>query len=118
MKVAVACKSLLLQKSLELFLKDYLSSYKYCDFLVSDRKIKIDKPLFLISKDKEANIKIPFTKSQLILEVKAFYKNLYKDDIFDGKKAKDFKSLERKIERLCENFKKDLIKIVREHYER
>jgi len=118
LKVAVACKSLLLQKSLELFLKEYLSSYKYSDFLISDRKIKVEKPIFLISKDKEANISVPFTKSQLILEIKSFYKSLNSSYKEPKPKTKDRSSLEKKIETLCNEFQSKLIKMLKEHYEK
>ncbi len=115
MKVAVACKSILLQKSLELFLKDFISTYRYCDFMITDRNINMDKPLFLISKDKEANISVPFSKSQIILETKAFYQSLQNKN--KTTKGVDFTLLEKKIELLSKEFTKNIIKAVREHYE-
>ena len=117
MKIAVACKSILLQKSLELFLKKYISAYKYSDFIISDRKISVDKPLFLISKDKEANLHLPFTKSQLILEIKSFYKKNFPDGEYKQSKE-DFSLLEKKLELLCNKFQKELIDTIKEHYER
>jgi len=113
-KIAIACKSLLLQKSLEIFLKEYLSSYRYADFLISDRKIDINKPLFLISNKKEANLKVPFSKSQLLLEIKYFYKKNIKPK--KPLKEDKIKILEKKIEILCETFKKEIIKSIKEQY--
>ena len=42
MKIAVECKSPLLQKSLELFLEQYLSSVKQCDIVVRDKECMND----------------------------------------------------------------------------
>ena len=36
MKIAIVCESELLQKSLEIYLKEYLSSLSDCDFVISD----------------------------------------------------------------------------------
>jgi len=117
MKIAVACKSILLQKSLELFLKNYISPYKYSDFIISDREISVDKPLFLISKNENANLRLPFTKSQLILEIKSFYKKNFQSS--DTKQQnRDLSLLEKRVELLCEKFQKELIKTIKEYYER
>ncbi len=117
MKIAVACKSILLQKSLELFLKNYISAYKYADFIISDREISVDKPLFLISKDEKANLKLPFTKSQLILEIKAFYKKNFEKEGNEQKTA-DLSYIEKKLEILCKKFQKEVMKTIKEYYER
>ena len=57
MRYKIECKSLLLQKALEEFLKDYLSDD---GFVISDEKGDI-----IIGKD----IKKPFSKSQLLLQL-------------------------------------------------
>jgi hypothetical protein len=112
-KIALACQSILLEKSLEIFLKNYISAYKQCDFVISDKEIEIDKPLFFISNG-NGNLNIPFSKSTLLLNLEKFYENLY-----NNKKTKkiDTKELEEKIEVLTNDFRKNLIKTIKEYYE-
>jgi len=69
MRLFIKCKSPLLQKSLDLFLKEYKTdNLDICDFCVSDTKIK-EKRTFIIGKD----ISHPFTKDELIQTLKEFY---------------------------------------------
>jgi len=119
MKIALACQSILLEKSLEIFLKNYLSPYKQCDFVISDKKVEIDKPLFLISSE-NSNLSVPFLQSSLIISLDKFYKKfVLKEDVETKNTLKkiDIKNLEDKIENLTTTFKDDLIQIIREHYE-
>jgi len=74
MKIAILCDSLLLKNSLEIFLKDYISSYKNCDIVISDKKIDTDKLLAIISSSSDADIKKPFSKSSLLIDLKKIYK--------------------------------------------
>jgi len=68
MRLFIRCKSPLLQKTLDLYLKEYKTDdISICDFCVSDVKIK-NKRTFIIAKD----IKHPFTKENLIRELKSF----------------------------------------------
>jgi hypothetical protein len=77
MRVFVYCKSPLLQKTLNIYLKDIKSDkIDICDFCVSDKKIKT-KETFIIGKD----IKHPFTKDELIASLKEFHTNLSYHDI-------------------------------------
>lgn len=66
MKVAVVCNSVLLKKSLELFLRDKLSDFASCDVVVSDRKFECDKPILVVSSQKDADIKKPFGRAKLM----------------------------------------------------
>ncbi len=118
MKIALACKSLLVTKSLEIFLKKHLSSYKRCDFVISDYEIDVDKPVFLIS-DKISNLQIPFSKSSLIIELDKFYNNLNSEKASNGKILEDEKQdIEKKIDFLTKKFRDDLIKVISEYYEK
>jgi hypothetical protein len=76
MRVYVRCKSPLLQKTIEKYLKDIKSDrVDICDFCVSDKRLKNHKT-FIIGKD----IKHPFTKDELISSLKEFHTNLsYKE---------------------------------------
>ncbi|WP_297577929.1 hypothetical protein [Helicobacter sp. UBA3407] len=72
MKIALICDSLLLDRSLEMYLKEYLTSYKLCDFVVATQLVESQKPVFLIGDFEEANLKIPFTREILLQELEAF----------------------------------------------
>ncbi|MDE5925570.1 MAG: hypothetical protein K2N75_02875 [Helicobacter sp.] len=72
MKIALICDSLLLDRSLEMYLKEYLTSYKLCDFVVATQRVESQKPVFLIGDFEEANLKIPFTREMLLQELENF----------------------------------------------
>ena len=97
MKIALACQSVLLEKSLEIFLKSYITPYKQCDFVISDKEIEIDKPLFQIAND-DSDLVMPFSKSALILKV-------------------ENNELEQKITKLTDNFRDDLVSVIKEYYD-
>ena len=82
MKYKIECKSLLLQKALEQFLKEYLDED---GIIISDEKGDI-----IIGKD----IKKPFSKSQLLIQLESLnQKHKIKESIKD-----DFESKEDKLE--------------------
>jgi hypothetical protein len=124
----VECQSLLLQSSLEIFLKKYLSGAKQCDILVTDEFKESDKPQFVI-KDR---LKVPFSKSNLFIELDRFVKTqrerkklaeLAKMDTTLPKRPKvtqaidstKMLSLEEQIDYLFDKFKKDLITIIKKN---
>ncbi|MCI5967936.1 hypothetical protein [Helicobacter sp.] len=76
MKIALICDSLLLDRSLEMYLKEYLTSYKLCDFVVATQFVESQKPVFLIGDMEGAHLKIPFTKELLLKELEFFYYTL------------------------------------------
>ncbi|PSM52619.1 hypothetical protein CBLAS_0729 [Campylobacter blaseri] len=111
MKIAVECECIIMQKTLEIFLKDFLVNHENADFIVSDIKKNLSKDTFLISND-SPYMNLPFNKNQLIvaLEEYNFMLNYKKEEVMRG-------NIEDKISTLCDEFKKSLIKIVKEHYE-
>ena len=124
MKIALQFESPLLLKSLEMQLKNHLSSIKSADIILSDKKIKTKKPVLLISSDyAKANIKKPYTRAQLFLALEDFYKqekekNIIKDTI-EPKilfNANSTLTLEEKIEKLTKQFTKDIVQAVKGHY--
>ncbi len=123
MKIAILCDSLLLKNSLEIFLKDYISSYKNCDIVISDKKIDTDKLLAIISSSNDADIKKPFSKSSLLIDLKKIYKKennkISQIDKLDNKKdKKDLWLLTRKIDKLTLDFRENLINLIKEFYEK
>ena len=108
MKYKISCKSLLLQKALEEFLKDYLSDD---GVVISDEKGDI-----IIGKE----IKKPFSKSQLLLQLEKLdinktdrekkfdisnYSDILEDDNFD-----------EKLDKLIDEFSEKLKNLIKEHY--
>ncbi len=121
MKIAVECQSPLLQKSLETFLSKHLSSKKNCDIVVRDTPCINDARCFYISSDTEADLIKPFSKSQLILALEK------RDSLTNPKETKqeriessqtmDFEILERRIDTLTQEYKKNIINAVKAFYE-
>ena len=97
MKIALICDSLLLDRSLEMYLKEYLTSYKLCDFVVATQPVESQKPVFLIGDFEGANLKIPFTRELLLQELDSFYQAL-KGGGLNTTSASFMESMESKIE--------------------
>jgi len=118
MKVAVECKSPLLQKSLELFLVKYLSSSKHCDIIIRDTKCLNDERCFYISQDSDADLIKPFSKSQLILALEKRYGVKEKTEMEDSNEEKiSFDILEKRIEYLTQEYQKNVINAIKAFYE-
>ena len=71
MKIALECKDLIIEKTLQIFLREHLVMKKDCDFLVVDEKISTTKPQFIISKN-SPYLKIPFSKEELFNNLTEF----------------------------------------------
>ena len=131
MKVAVKCESPLLQKSLELFLGRYLSPYKNCDVVITDQKIEFEKKRIYISTDEDADLKKPFSKSQLILKLEKLFKGQKESknilalvdeiesitELKTPKEKMDFKVLEDRLTMLTKEYQENIIKTIRAFYE-
>lgn len=104
MRIALDCKDVILERALELFLKEYLVAKKDCDFIICDEKISNPKPLFIIS-DNSPFLQIPFSKEKLFDSLKEFDEALR---IAAKKLAEEQKRiLEQRIEELANEFKKE-----------
>jgi hypothetical protein len=111
MKIALICNSLLLSESLKIFLKPYITNIKSAHFIISDQKLDINKPVFLISNDSDAHLKKPFVMSSLISALENFYKeNL----ILERHSYEDDKALQYEIEVLVRDFTDKLYKLIKE----
>lgn len=141
MKIALISDSLLLDRTLEMYLKDYLTSYKLCDFVVATQPVDSQKPVFLIGEYENANLHKPFTKEILLQALEAFFmqirgeqeakeekeikytnvesanwNEMLKDvEIEEEKKPLDLE-LHQKILKVLENYAKEITMIVQEHY--
>jgi len=123
MKVAVECQSPLLQKSLELFLSNYLSTSKRCDIIVRDVECLNDERCFYVSTDKNADLIKPFSSSQLILALESKYKELQPEgstqnaEIEESQTKMDFEILEQRIDFLTQEYKENILRTVKAFYE-
>lgn len=112
MKVAIECDSMLLQVSLEIFLRDFQSNLDESDFLITDKLLRSDKPLLFISNSSnQAYLKKPFSKSRLLVAVEKFYNENVKN------KDKQDK-LKSQMQELTNDFVEKLMVVVKEYYER
>lgn len=128
MRVAVACTSPLLQKSLEKFLGKHLDTTKKSDIVIRDTKCVNDPKCFYIAGDDEADLKKPFSKAQLILALEKKYETLHvtntkshtekKHMDFEEDKDLDFSILERRIEFLTNEYKENVLRAVKAFYEK
>lgn len=120
MKIAVECQSPLLQKSLELFLENYLSSTKQCDIVIRDIECLNDSRCFYISASKEADLTKPFSKSQLILALEKRY-SVMNPSLANTEGTKEdkisFDILEKRIDYLTKEYQQNIIKAVKAFYE-
>jgi len=124
MKVAVQCESALLQRSIEMFLGSNLSSLKQCDLVLRDKKIMDSYNSLFISSAEDADIRKPFSKSQLYLTLEKFYKKIEdvqeiqkEVEIIDTPTDKNFKLLEDRIDKLTLEYKQNILGLVKAFYE-
>jgi len=121
LKVAVECKSPLMQRSLELFLGKHLSSAKNCDILLRDVKCINDERCFYISSSKDSDLVKPFSKSQLFLALENRYKSMNNADVkreFAEGEQLSFEILEKRIESLTKEYQANILRAVRAFYEK
>lgn len=133
MKIAIVCDSQLLQKSLEMFLDEHIVNVKNCDIIVSDKKLEnSNKDILYIDSSDNADLKKPFSKSQLLLaidkllkkqrdrgtinEISASIVQNTKEEITAPQK-KDFSILERRIEQITHDYKTDIVRAIKAFYE-
>ncbi|EAI0691234.1 ornithine carbamoyltransferase [Campylobacter coli] len=104
MKISLECKDLIIEKALELFLKEHLVMKKDCDFIISDEKISTQKPLFIIAKNSPF-LSVPFSKEALINSLNEFDSALKTT----AQKLADERRrvLEARIDEIANEFKRD-----------
>ncbi|EBD1720015.1 TPA: ornithine carbamoyltransferase [Campylobacter coli] len=104
MKISLECKDLIIEKALELFLKEHLVMKKDCDFIISDEKISTQKPLFIIAKNSPF-LSVPFSKETLMNSLNEFDSALKTT----AQKLADERRrvLEARIDEIANEFKRD-----------
>ncbi|WP_298989737.1 hypothetical protein [uncultured Campylobacter sp.] len=106
MKAFIDCDCEILQRTLELFLKDHAASVQDCDFMISDEPQSSAKPLFLIGEN--GDLALPFSKQMLLSKLEDFQGEL-KRDLSEYGAA----SAEDEICALFDEFKARIIEILR-----
>lgn len=121
MKIAVECKSLLLQKAVENFLGRHISPLKQAKIVVRDFQSDDERTFFISSKN-EADLIKPFSKSQLFLALENRYRELQSKE-GDNSNVMDttanqpnFEILQKRIEMLTQEYQKNIIEAIRAFY--
>lgn len=119
MKIALACNSILVEKSLRKFLKGNLVTEYEADILVSDHIVKSDKPVLRIGMDEDADLRKPFSRSQLMIKLEEKLQQSANHAMVRNFTVveEENETLEEKIERITRIFIDDLTAIIKEHYE-
>lgn len=118
MQVAIKCKSFLLEKTLSIFLKDYLSTSDKCDVLVSDGFIKTKNNLFIISDRDNANLSLPFSKEELINSLATYpnkYDNTKVSSANENNTSINNQPLEREIDSLMQEYTKKILLTIKKY---
>ncbi|RUM44286.1 MAG: hypothetical protein DSY46_05980 [Hydrogenimonas sp.] len=118
MKIALKCRSLLLEKSLRIFLKGYIVPEDQAQMIVTDDHVTSDLPIFRIGLDEEADLVKPFSSSQLMIKLEEKFENYQSQEALQALTLDEEVSLEEKIEHVTRSFVQELTSIIREHYEK
>jgi len=121
-KISFECDCVLLEESLKLFLRDFISPRKDCDFIVADRKIETKKPVFVIA-ERSPHLKIPFSKEALISALEEFYSAIQFSEpaapshtsafAFAAAVQQNCSNLELEVSNLIDKFKEELLALLR-----
>ena len=122
MKISLECDCILLGESLRLFLRDFISPRKDCDFIVADKKIEAKKPVFVIA-EHSPHLKIPFSKEALISALEEFYSAIQFSEpvalsratapVIEEAAPQNGSNLETEVSNLIDKFKEELLAILR-----
>lgn len=122
MKISFECDCVLLEESLKLFLRDFISPRKDCDFIVADRKIETKKPVFVIA-EHSPHLQIPFSKEALISALEEFYSAIQFSEpaasshtsafAFAAVSPQNGSNLELEVSNLIDKFKEELLALLR-----
>ena len=118
MKIALDCRSDLLRKSLETFLGEYLCPEGEAEILVADYEAETALPLLRIGTDDEADLRKPFSRSQLMIRLEEILRRRKQSlEVHNFVVEEESETLEEKIERATRRFVEEIVRIVRSHDE-
>lgn len=117
------CDSILIKKSLEIFLEDYISPYEQCDVVISDRKLSTEKPLCFIGAGEDADIRKPFSRAQLVLGLEQFVKKharsriaSYQPPLPETLQEISGNELKEQISHLTRSYVNDIVRLIESYY--
>ena len=116
-KVALLCRSQLLEQSLKKFLNGMIAPVESADILVTDHEVDIDKPLLRIGLDDRADLKKPFSRSQLMIKLEEKAAQSTTQSVMHAFTEDEESSLEEKIGEILKRYTQEVIETVKEHYE-
>ncbi|RAX55257.1 hypothetical protein CCY99_00730 [Helicobacter sp. 16-1353] len=77
MKINIVCESVILQKTLDSYLKDYISNYEDCDFIIADCiDESFNKPICLVTFGEDSDIRRPIHRESLFNDLEKFNKSI------------------------------------------
>ncbi|WP_456452418.1 hypothetical protein [Hydrogenimonas sp.] len=119
MKIAIDCRSTLLEKSLRKFLQGMLAPEPSCDIVVSDHAPATEKPVLRIGTDDEADLHKPFSRSQLMIKLEEKLQHEKSRELTRAFSVEEEEeSLEEKVEWAARRFVEEVVALVKEHYEK
>lgn len=103
MKISILVQSPLLERTLQLYLREFLTNYDECDFVVSDKVDEsLNKPICLINFSEDSDILRPIYKERLMSDLARFSTKLREmrdslggNGIVGAKTVLDFGELKR-----------------------
>lgn len=115
MKIALQCRSLLLQDSLRYYLSNHLCDISDCDFIVSDQPIQAQKPVYQINVDTNT---LPFIPSELLEQLQKFSDTLNPSTASSTRKNEENAGddeLKSEIQSLLMEFTDKFLQIIKKH---
>ncbi|MDR3162704.1 MAG: hypothetical protein LBT81_02450 [Helicobacteraceae bacterium] len=108
--VSVVCESALLRRALEWFLRDRIATANACELIITDRKLRNEKPQLIIGE----HLVKPFSGSQLDAVLERFDKLQEIKTAAKGLLEKSPEAeLEAEIERLMKRFSNELLGLLK-----
>lgn len=114
MKVMVKCLSPLLQKTLEIYLREHLYDIELADVLITDTKVLSEKVVFWVGSDEKCDLQVPFTKEELFAALDYFYRN--NPRLLHIRNTKE--TLENMIEKLNKKHHEKITRLIKSYREK
>ena len=116
MKIALDCKSILLERALKKILSQYFVPEEEANILVTDNRTESSLPIFRIGyNDSKADLQKPFSRSQLMIKLEEKLKTIEQKDELISIVIEEDNTIDKEIEKLAKQFTNDLLKIFKKY---
>lgn len=114
MKIALQCRSLLLQDSLRYYLSSHICDVPDCDFIISDQPIQASKPVYQININTNT---LPFLPEELLDQLQKFSDSLTRKTLQEQKPSQDPNDdeLKSEIQSLLMEFADRFLQIIKKY---